>query len=331
MGRRVVKWTTILDQQEALVSPISFRPVHALEGKAVVITGAGRGIGAACARRASAEGAAVVVNDVDASAAEAVAHAICEAGGRAVANAADISTWEGAGALMAQCEQAFGRIDGLVNNAGVFHMASVEEERPEAVERIVRVNVIGATFCGIHAIRRMLSYGGGAVVNVTSGAHAGTANLSAYGMTKGAVASITYAWAAEVGARGIRVNAISPVARSRMSEAVQTWFADHGWAVPKQSVLPENNAPLVCYLLSDLARGVQGQVVRMQGRKLSLMTHPAVLMPVLERDDWTLDDVRRAFEETLATRQVPVGLAALHVEVLSQEASYAAGGGATRT
>src|ERR1044071_1858591 len=94
--------------------------MSALIGKAGVITGAGRGIGAACALGAAAQGAAVVVNDVDRREADAVTGEILAAGGRAIACVADITDWEDAGRLIASCIDEFGRIDGLVNNAGLF-------------------------------------------------------------------------------------------------------------------------------------------------------------------------------------------------------------------
>ena len=101
-----------------------------LQGKAVVITGSGRGIGAATAARAARLGARVVVNDVDGDVAEATAAAIRAAGGEAVAIAADITQWDEAGRLIAGCVEAFGRIDGLVNNAGLFRMGRIDELDP---------------------------------------------------------------------------------------------------------------------------------------------------------------------------------------------------------
>jgi len=296
-----------------------------LAGKAIVVTGAGRGIGAAIARLAAAEGAAVVVNDRDQAEAEGVAAELRAAGLRAAALVADIASWDGARGLMDFCLTKFGRLDGLVNNAGYYYMAAPHEEDEARLRTIVEVNVLGAAFCGIHASRIMRAQGGGAIVNITSGSHTGIAGQASYGMTKGAIASLTYAWALDFAGQNIRVNAVSPIGRSRMSEAARNYLAHQGGTPPPvQTIPPEQNAPLVCYLLADASAAVNGQVVRMQGRKLALMTHPAVLYPALERDSWTIADIHAAFEATLTARQLPVGMAALDATVMPYDQPYSA-------
>ena len=137
------------------------------------------------------------------------------------------------------------------------------------------------------------------------GAQTGQPGLSLYGATKGAVASFTYAWADELRGRGVRVNAISPMASSPMSN----FRAD----LPP----PEANAPPVMYLLSDLSKGVTGQVVRIVGDRLSLMGHPANRAPVLQRDGWSLDTVAEAFGTTLAALQVPTNVATYDIVSVS--------------
>jgi NAD(P)-dependent dehydrogenase (short-subunit alcohol dehydrogenase family) len=280
-----------------------------LAGKAIVVTGAGRGIGAAYARAAAVAGAAVVVNDVDAECAERVTAEVRAAGGDAVASGADITEWASAESLIGSCEEAFGAIDGLVNNAGLFRMARVDEQQEDDLRRLVEVNVLGTAFCGVHAARRMLARGRGSIVNVTSGAQAGIAAMGAYGATKGAVASLTYGWAVDLAGTGVRVNAVSPMARSRMVDTTARYLQSKQLPMyPGELPPPEANAPVVVYLLSDAAAGVHGQIVRIEGRQLSLMAHPAVLVPVLEADEWTVDRVADAFDRDLGQRQCPVGL-----------------------
>src|SRR5262245_9402269 len=139
-----------------------------LEGKAVVVTGAGRGIGAAYARAAAQAGASVVVNDIDAEPAEDVAAGIPHAGGRATVRVADVSDWGQAEALIGHCVDEFGAIDGLVNNAGLFDM-SLPGEVPEPMLRdILDVNVIGVVACTVAAVTRMRPRGVGSIVNITS-------------------------------------------------------------------------------------------------------------------------------------------------------------------
>ena len=188
-----------------------------LSGKSVVVTGSGQGIGAAYARLAAEHGASVVVNDIDAEAAESVAAGIQRAGGTAVAHACDIGDWEASKVLVETAVERFGRIDGLVNNAGLFVACAAEAVTQGDVDRLVRVNVMGTVFCGTHALVHMVRQGSGSVLNVTSGAQSGTRGLALYGMTKGAVASLTYGWALDVEGTGVRVNAISPNAQTRMA------------------------------------------------------------------------------------------------------------------
>lgn len=294
-----------------------------LDGKAIVITGSGGGIGAAYALHAAREGACVVVNDLDAASAHAVVAAIRAEGGTASAHVASIASWDGAAGLIAHCVKSYGGIDGLVNNAAVFHMALPEEEDEAGLRALIEVNVLGTMFCGIHASRHMLARGRGAIVNVTSGAQAGLARQGAYGTSKGAVASLTYTWAIDMGARGVRVNAVSPMARSRMADQAQQYLADHGhtpW--PAIAATPEDNTPVVIYLLSDRSAAVNGQVVRIDGQRLALMTHPAVLDPPLRRDTWTVQDVADAFEQQLAARQLPLGVVALDAQVRAYALGY---------
>ena len=268
-----------------------------LKGCSVVITGAGGGIGAAYARAAAALGAGVVVNDINRQGAEAVVAEIRAAGGAAVAEIQDIRDAAAAETLIRRCITAFGSITGLVNNAALFVDRPFEEESAERLRQILEVNVVGLFNCARAAVGPMLAQGRGSIVNVTSGAQTGQPGLSLYGATKGAVASFTYAWADELRGRGVRVNAISPMASSPMSN----FHAD----LPP----PEANAPPVMYLLSDRSRDVTGQVVRIVGDKLSLMCHPANRAPILQQDAWTLDLVAEAFEATLADLQVPTNVA----------------------
>ncbi|WP_327001163.1 SDR family oxidoreductase [Dactylosporangium sp. NBC_01737] len=278
-----------------------------LDGKAVVVTGAGRGLGAAYARLAAAEGAAVLVNDVDADLAHAVAASITADGGRAVAAAGTIGTWDGAGEVIDRCVAEFGAIDGLVNNAGIFRLAHPASQDPDEFRAVIEVNLLGTAYCGLHAIRAMLSQGGGSVVNVTSGAHAGSAAMGAYGASKGGVASLTYCWAADLIGTGVRVNAVSPNAHTRMADAFEAYLgADaQGQNVHKP---PAQNAPAVIYLLSAAAAGVHGQVVRIDGDELSMIAHPVVQGTGAQDPSWTVEKVAAAFEAGAVGPISPVGL-----------------------
>jgi NAD(P)-dependent dehydrogenase (short-subunit alcohol dehydrogenase family) len=283
-----------------------------LEGKAVVITGSGRGIGAACARGAARQGAAIVVNDVDAAEADRVAAQIAAEGGRAVACVADISDWAGAGRLIETCIDAFGKIDGLVNNAGLFHRARIDQFDPAATRALVEVNVLGTLYCTGRAIEPMLERGSGSIINVISGALMGIPTLGVYGATKGAVASMVYTWALELAGSGVRVNGVSPFGATRMTDpALATPLLpdlEKSYALLREIQPPEANSPVVEYLLSDLSAGVNGQLVRIDKGELQLHTHPALLIPPVVREEWTAEAVAEAFDREFRERQVPCGI-----------------------
>ena len=291
--------------------------MSSLQGKAIVVTGSGRGIGAGIAKLAASEGASVVVTDIDKAEAEQVAAEIVKAGGKAVAHAADISDWNGAAGLIQRCVDTYGKIDGLVNNAGLFRLARVDEMTEADVRAIVSVNVFGTAFTARHAIPHMMKQKSGSIVNVTSGGHFGLPNMSAYGASKGAAASFTYAWSAEMKEFNIRVNALSPMAATRMADASTAYLASKGLKKTTNvaGVPPEANAPVVEYLLSDLAKDVTGQIVRIEGKELSLVSHPGVALPILERNaGWDIASVADAFTRELGKRQFPTGVVGLNVQ-----------------
>ena len=291
--------------------------MSSLQGKAIVVTGSGRGIGAGIAKLAASEGASVVVTDIDKAEAEQVAAEIVKAGGKAVAHAADISDWNGAAGLIQCCVDTYGKIDGLVNNAGLFRLARVDEMTEADVRAIVSVNVFGTAFTARHAIPHMMKQKSGSIVNVTSGGHFGLPNMSAYGASKGAAASFTYAWSAEMKEFNIRVNALSPMAATRMADASAAYMASKGLKKASNVSGPpaEANAPVVVYLLSDLAKDVTGQIVRIEGKELSLVSHPGVALPILERSaGWDIASVADAFTRELGKRQFPTGVVGLNVQ-----------------
>lgn len=281
-----------------------------LEGKVVAVTGAGRGIGRACAEGLARLGASVVVNDIDGEQASETAAAIRDEGGRAVASHGTIADWAGAAALIEQTQDAFGSIDGLVNNAGLFRVASVEEMAEAYLDAMIRVNIVGTIACAVHAIRAMRKAGTrGSIVNITSGAQAGQPALSAYGATKGAVASFTYGCAVDLHGTGIRVNAVSPLGETRMRGVMDAFRAALGTGAPSfVRPSPANNVPVIAYLLSDRAADIAGQVVRIDGARMSIMSHPAICLPYGEADEWTPECVAAAFDTTLRALRQPLGV-----------------------
>jgi NAD(P)-dependent dehydrogenase (short-subunit alcohol dehydrogenase family) len=272
-----------------------------LDGKAVIVTGAGQGLGRAYALDAAAEGASVVVNDIDAAAAEKVAGEIAGGGGRAVPVVGSVGDWDRAGDLVAVCLKEYGALDGLVNNAGVLNLTRPWDESEMSIRRVVEVNLLGALFVGTHAVRAMMDQGSGSIVNITSSAQLGLSTMGTYGATKGALASLTYSWSVDLGGYFIRVNAYAPVARTAM--------ADMSPVLPPDIPDPADNAAIVTYLLSDLSDGISGQVIQRRGDRLVVLAHPRLTEHGAEADAWTVDAVVEEFDPVLRQHQEPVGYA----------------------
>lgn len=273
-----------------------------LAGLSVVVTGAGAGLGRAYALAAAAAGAAVVAGDVDGERVSGVVEEIREAGGRAVALASDVARPEAGEELVDAALRAFGGVDGIVNNAGLIAPGASTEQPPEVVERMLAVNVAGVVHGGAAAMRAMRAAGhGGSIVNVASGALQGSDDLTLYGTTKAAVLGLTYGWALEGEASGIRCNAIAPLAHTAMSDLMGTDAAHRG---PDAALI----APAVVYLLGPRSRALTGQVLRFDGRRLGLMAPPQ-LTHVTSREHWDAASVADAIERELAPGVAPVGLA----------------------
>jgi NAD(P)-dependent dehydrogenase (short-subunit alcohol dehydrogenase family) len=267
--------------------------------------------------------AAVVVNDIDAEDAGDTAAAIVADGGRAVACVADVSKWEEAGGLIKTCISSFGKIDGLVNNAALYQRARIDDFDPVEARNLVETNVLGPLYCTGHAVKAMLRQGSGSIVNVVSGAHMGIATLGVYGATKGAVASMVYTWALELAGSGVRVNALSPFAATRIA------LKDRKGPIPEEMAKqlsklpnPEANSPVVEFLLSDLSKDVNGQLIRIDKGELQLYTHPALLLPSVVRPDWTAEGVAQAFSNEFKDRLVPCGVLGMTSLPVELESGY---------
>jgi NAD(P)-dependent dehydrogenase (short-subunit alcohol dehydrogenase family) len=285
-----------------------------LDGRAVVVTGAGRGLGRAYSQHIAAAGARTVVNDVDAEEARDTAASIRAAGGVAVASGHDVSEADQASELIALCCERFGTLDGLVNNAGLYYEAVPWHDDPAQMRRLVSVNVLGTMYCTAAAARVMAGQRRGSVVNASSGGCFGFPTISAYAASKGAIASFTYACALDMEEIGVRVNAISPMAMTRMtSSALGRSLVPEGSGKPLLDGLaqraPERIAPLVTFLLSDLADGLTGQFLRFDGFKISVVRqYPFAEHPSAEAATWDVGAISVAFAGQLRTRLEAYGV-----------------------
>lgn len=289
-----------------------------LDRQGVVVTGAGRGLGRAFAMSAARGGAGVVVNDVDADEANTVVAAITREGGRAIAVAASIAEPDAAAEIVDRCVREFGSVDGLINNAVRYGFGHPWDEDPAELRRQLEVNLLGALYCGAQAMRHMKERRRGSIVNLTSNVMMGSVGMSTYGMTKGALACLTFGWALEMMPYGVRVNALAPGAITRGSDLAGPFARPN-----KAQDTPEMIAPAAMFLLSELSAEITGQIVFLMGKRLGLMTRPQLIEPVLERDDWTAETIAEAYDGVFRPLLQPVGRAGSSYEWAREDAAPA--------
>ncbi len=277
-----------------------------LEGRAAVVTGAGRGIGRGHCLHLAEQGAAVVVNDIDIDAAKTVVQEISEKGGKATANDSDISTRAGAQALVGQCVDEFGGIHAVVNNAGNVKDRSFLKMTDDEFMSVVRVHQGGTFMCSQEGALRMREQGtGGAIVNTVSAAHFGNFGQTNYAGSKGAIASMTYTWALELARYGIRVNAISPTGTTRMSA---TYKGPDGKEVELPFIDPTLNGAMVAFLCSDQANWVSGQVFGTGMERVVILDQPSYGHAMYKKGGWSVDDLVENFDGYMRKEMEPLGI-----------------------
>ncbi len=254
-----------------------------VDGRIVIVTGAGNGIGRAHARLFAQEGAKVVVNDLGGSRdgagassgpAQAVADEITAAGGEAVANTDDISTWVGAESLIQTALDTYGGLDVLVNNAGILRdrmLVNMTEIEWDAVIQVHLKGTFGPARIAAAYWRDQSKAGNqpdARIINTTSPSGIfGNLGQTNYGAAKGGISSFTVIAAGQLGRHGVTVNAIAPTALTRMTEDVGIGDADEA---AKAALAPENISPLVVWLGSKQSANITGRIFGIWGHKISV-------------------------------------------------------------
>jgi NAD(P)-dependent dehydrogenase (short-subunit alcohol dehydrogenase family) len=272
-----------------------------LKGKAAVVTGAGLGIGRAIALHMAAEGAQVVVNDLgvsidgsgaDKTPADTVVAEIRDAGGVAVANYDDVSTVMGGENIIRTATDNFGRIDILVNNAGVYRPKLLVEMSEADWDVTMAVHLKGNFCCTKPAATAMIKQRSGRIINMSSGAALGRAGSSNYGAAKAGILGMTWALARELGPHGITVNALFPLAKTRMTQVARS---SKKLELPKSlsgSQTPDDVAPLVVYLASDKANNINGSIFSLRHKgTIELHGDPVAVKGIYSETKWTLNDI----------------------------------------
>jgi 3-oxoacyl-[acyl-carrier protein] reductase len=286
-----------------------------LAGKVAVVTGSGRGMGRAHALLLAHEGAKVVINDLgghpigqgaDTTVAQQVVDEIRAAGGEAVANTDNVAQMEGARRLIGTAISSFGRLDILINNAGIHRTNQVEDMPEEDWDAVVAVH-LKSTFLTIKfAVPIFKRQRGGVIVNVGSESGLGHAMNTNYSAAKEGIIGLTRSIAREVGRFGIRCNAIRPRANTGMAavyiERTIRWqplmealgrfaLGQRGYDQFGEDYRPEQVSPLVVWLCTDAARNVNGRNFYVGGGEVGLFSEPEVVRSITRDGGWDLDSL----------------------------------------
>jgi NAD(P)-dependent dehydrogenase (short-subunit alcohol dehydrogenase family) len=285
-----------------------------MQGKVVAVTGAGGGIGREIAVAMALAGAAVVVNDVGASLGgeglsaapgQQTVQIIEQRGGRAVANADSVAGWDSARRIVQCALDTYGRLDAVVNNAGILRDAIFHKMTPEDWRAVVDVHLNGSFYVSRAAAEPFRAQGSGAFVHMTSTSglvgNFGQANYSA---AKLGIVALSKSIALDMQRFGVRSNCIAPFAWSRMTSSIPADTPAQKARVEKLSQMtPDKNAPLAVFLASDAAADVTGQVFAARHNEIFVMSQSRPLRSVHRGEGWT--------PETIAEHAVPALRAAL--------------------
>ena len=284
-----------------------------LEGRVAVVTGAGRGIGREFALALADQGAAVVVNDIGVGLrgddlgedpASDVCAEIVGNGGRAVPAHESVTDFDAAGRIVQTALDTFGQIDILVNNAGIVRDRTLVKMDPDDFDAVIATHLKGTFNCTRHAAVPMKEAGYGRIVNITSSAGLrGNFGQTNYAAAKAGVMGMTFVWALELGRSGITVNAMAPAGATRMTANLYAEGEE-----PPASLDPALNTPIVTYLASERAAGVNGQLFGRSDWAFTLFQHPKQIAWMDRAGGWDVNSLADEFDGMLGQHLQPVGM-----------------------
>jgi len=281
-----------------------------LDGRVAIVTGAGRGIGRSVATLLASEGAAVVVNDLgaaldgsgcDTGPAGQLADEISAVGGKAVANGADVSDHAAAENLIGTAIEQFGRLDVLVNVAGILRDRMIFNMTEQEWDDVIRVHLRGTfnttKFAAAHWRSVRDTSAQNRIINFTSvsGLH-GAPGQPNYAAAKMGIVGLTYSSANALGQYGVTVNAISPGAATRMTDSVPTERRRARATADEWS--PDNVAPVVAYLASEQSGWITGRIVHSSGYEVALYSNPEPIVRLIGTGPWDIDALASQVERS---------------------------------
>jgi NAD(P)-dependent dehydrogenase (short-subunit alcohol dehydrogenase family) len=297
-----------------------------LDGKVIVVTGGGNGIGRAIALAAAAEGASVVVADYgvpvsgigegSSEAADKVVAEIETAGGKAVASATDVRTMAGGQQIVKAAVDNFGRLDGMLCSAGVTVTKYLYEITEEEWDAVLDTHIKGHFSCAKAAVEVMMEQRFGRMLFFSSGALTGMPNMTAYATAKAGILGFTWSTAYALAKFGITTNCLIPSAATRMSDSIYenagtltNRFGDTMKSELAEGTYrdPSNIAPLAIFLLSDAAQQINGQVFRVQGYEIAKMNMMSFTMPPMTSiGAWDVDTLAERLPKELGPDLTPL-------------------------